>query len=319
MLALLPLLLAVAPAPTSDLAGSWDLTLAETTIFRLEIATGPDGMTASWVRPVHFESDGESFSRLSGPTVTRKARSIRNVDGDVELSFDDPRPKTMPDVLRLHRVGAAQIEVIYEGTGWAPFRFARSKPHPAALGPWLSERDYRVIRPDNPEMAAIFKADQADRQPGPKIDWSVVKPADEKRRQRTQELLNAGQLQSAEDYFGAAFVFQHGSKPDDFLQAHLLAMVAVARGKREALWIASATLDRYLQTIGKPQVLGTQFSMPRNAPVTQEPYNRTLISDAMRRALLVPDLAQQEQRRQRYQAQSDAAKAAPTPPPAAVP
>lgn len=316
MLALLPFLLAAAPVPDNDLAGSWDLDAGGTTIFWLEIAKAPDGTTATWVRPEHFETDGDTFSRLSGPVVRRKARSLRSVDGDIEVSFDDPRPGARPDIMRLHRVDAGHMDATYVGTGLSPFHFTLGGRHPAPFGPWDGEHEYELAsatRPSNPEMAAIFDADQADRKAGAKIDWSVVKPADEKRRKRTQELLDAGQLQSAQDYFGAAFVFQHGSKPDDFLKAHLLAMVAVARGKPSAIWIASATLDRYLQNIGKPQVLGTQFSLPRNAPATQEPYDRTLVSDAMRRALKVPPQAAQEEQRLRYQAESDAAKAAPKP------
>ncbi len=316
MLALLPFLLAAAPVADNDLAGSWDLDAGGTTIFRLEIAKVPDGITATWVRPEHFETDGDTFSRLSGPVVRRKARSLRSVDSDIEVSFDDPRPGTRPDIMRLHRVDDRHMDATYVGTGLSPFHFTLGGRHPAPFGPWDGEREYELAsanRPSNPEMAAIFDADQADRKAGAKIDWSVVGPADEKRRKRTQELLDAGQLQSAQDYFGAAFVFQHGSKPEDFLKAHLLAMVAVARGKPSAIWIASATLDRYLQNIGKPQVLGTQFSLPRHAPATQEPYDRTLVSDAMRRVLKVPPQAAQEEQRLRYQAESDAAKAAPKP------
>ena len=108
----------------------------------------------------------------------------------------------------------------------------------------------------NSEMAAIFKADQADRSTHP-IDWKVVKPADEKRRARTEQLLDTGMLRSGDDLYDAAFIFQHGDAPNDFLKAHLLATMAIAKGQPDAPWIAAATLDRYLQEIGKPQVLGT--------------------------------------------------------------
>ena len=100
----------------------------------------------------------------------------------------------------------------------------------------------------------------------------------------------------------AAFVFQHGSEANDYLLAHLLATIAIARGRPDAVWIASATLDRYLQAIDKPQILGTQYTIPENGPATQEPYDRALISDAMRKALRVPPLEEQEKRRHlRYQ------------------
>jgi hypothetical protein len=101
----------------------------------------------------------------------------------------------------------------------------------------------------------------------------------------------------------AAYVFQHGDTPDDYLLAHTLAMVAVARGQSGAVWIASATLDRYLNSIHQPQIYGTQFRTKPNEPATQEPYNRTLISDALRRQLRVPSQAVQEEQRKRYDAE----------------
>jgi len=162
-----------------------------------------------------------------------------------------------------------------------------------------------AAQPDNPQMTAIFDADQADRKDIEKIDWSVVSPRDEARRARTKALLDAGKLRSGADFFNAAFVFQHGKKPDDFLLAHTLAVIAAARGRKEATWIAAATLDRYLQSIGQKQIYGTQFMTPKGKPVTQEPYDRSLVSDALREALGVPAMADQEKQRADFQKQMD--------------
>ena len=115
-------------------------------------------------------------------------------------------------------------------------------------------------------------------------------------------------LQSGDDYLHAAFVFQHGAKPDDYLKAHLLAMVAVARGQPAALWIGSATLDRYLQSIGQPQVLGTQFKVSQDGKASQDPYARDLLSDSLRQALRVPTPADQEEQRRKYEREATAAK-----------
>jgi hypothetical protein len=167
-------------------------------------------------------------------------------------------------------------------------------------------------RPSNPEMTAIFNADQADRRGGgAAVDWTVVEPRDRARRTQTLALLDAGALRSGEDFWHAAFVFQHGAGPNDYLLAHSLAMIAAARGRSDATWIAAATLDRYLQRIGQPQIYGTQFTTPRDGPTTQEPYDRALVSDALRRALGVPQLAEQEQQRARFEAQYRARAAAP--------
>ncbi|MBN8808100.1 MAG: hypothetical protein J0I47_07665 [Sphingomonas sp.] len=175
-------------------------------------------------------------------------------------------------------------------------------PDPAALYPvdqhW----------PTSAEMTALFDADQADRIAGARTDWTMVLPHDRARRARTKALLDADMLHSADDFFHAAYVYQHGEAPDDFLLAHALAMVAIARGRADADWLASATLDRYLQRIGQKQVFGTQFQMPPAQPATQEPYDRSLVSDALRRALSVPDLAEQAKQRERWDAEYRAAR-----------
>jgi hypothetical protein len=306
MLMILPALLtALSISPMQCAVGTWDLKASDQAIFRFEINESQDGMTATWERPDDFEMDGESFSQINGTTVRRSARSVKPVDGDIELNFDDPAPGATPDIFRLHCVGSDHLNVAYQGTGFEPFDFVRVQVMQPTLGPWDKERSYvrTIVRPTNVEMTAIFEADQADRQ-GANIDWSVVGPADRKRQNRTQELLDAGALQSGDDFYHAAFVFQHGQTADDYLKAHLLAMIAMARGKPGAVWIASATLDKYLQNIGKPQVLGTQFMTPKDGPVTQEPYNRSLVSDSMRKALRVPSLSEQEDERQEYTAKA---------------
>ncbi len=147
---------------------------------------------------------------------------------------------------------------------------------------------------DNPEMARIFAEDQADRQ-GP-IDWKVVTPRDVARRARVKELLAQDELKSSQDFHGAAFVFQHGSEPKDYLLAHTLAMVAVKLGDDLAIWIASATLDRYLQSIGQPQIYGTQYRRPAGTDWTQQPMDEDLISDALRVQLDVPVRSAQKER-----------------------
>jgi hypothetical protein len=143
-------------------------------------------------------------------------------------------------------------------------------------------------------MADIFAADQNARKNPAAIDWKLLWPEDAARRIETQRLLDSGALTSADDFYHAAYVFQHGDKAEDFLKAHALAVVAVARGKQEATWIAAATLDRYLQRIGQPQIYGTQFRHPPGETWTQEPYSRDLLSDSVRRASGVPPLAAQK-------------------------
>lgn len=299
---LLPLLLAatsVSAVPCAD--GAWIFRSGDTGLFQFGVHATPKGSAASWDRPQHFEFDGEDFEGVKGPVIRRTARSVKPVGDDLELTFYDPQPNSVPDVLRLHCEPDGTLKADYLALNTDPMRLTRAPAGAVRLGPWDQGRRYPIIlsRPTNPEMTAIFEADQKDRMASD-IDRSVVGPADARRKARTQELIDAGGLNSGDDFYHAAFVFQHGDGPADYLKAHLLAMIAAARGKPEAVWIASATLDRYLQSIGQPQVLGTQFKVPRHGKATQDPYDRTLISDALRRALRVPSLAEQEKQRQGY-------------------
>lgn len=164
---------------------------------------------------------------------------------------------------------------------------------------------------NNAEMAAIFAADQAVRQVAPEkfrdrafVDEMLA--ADAARRVQTRALLDAGALRTGEDYRAAAFVFQHGSTPEDYLLAHTLAVAATARGA-DGSWIAAATLDRYLQTTGKPQIYGTQTRKTNDAPATLEPYDRALIPDSLRTALAVPPQSQQDARLAAINAAAEAA------------
>jgi hypothetical protein len=303
-----PLLVAT-PAMAADPSGVWVVRAGDETLFRFELHRIAQGWTGVWVRPEHFVTDGDSFSNVTGPAVRRVTMRAREVDDAVELTFDDPAPGATPDIFRIHAIDAGHAEARYVGTGMEPFALVRQADG-ARIGPWDPQRSYiRVIdRPTNAEMTAIFDADQNARKTRQKIDWAVVGAADEQRRIRTQALIDAGSLQSGDDFLHAAFVFQHGGKPEDYLKAHLLAMIAVARGKPAALWIGSATLDRYLRSIGQPQVLGTQYRVGKDGKATQDPYAQELLSDSLRQALRVPTLAEQEEQRRQYEREAAAAK-----------
>jgi hypothetical protein len=171
----------------------------------------------------------------------------------------------------------------------------------------------------------LYLADQGDRGgvPGRKPALpDQMSLNDAERRKRANQLLDSGALKSANDFHDAAFIFQHGDKADDYLLAHVLAMVAVSKGDPRGRWIAAATLDRYLQFIGRPQVFGTQYlsrgyveylrkaaaagsaqksdhaneGSGKNNPDEwlQEPYNSSLISDSLRAEYCVGPLEGQQ-------------------------
>lgn len=148
---------------------------------------------------------------------------------------------------------------------------------------------------DNPRLKALFDADQAERDQDP-INWALLSQNDVKRRTELHRMLEQNAVTTGLDDYEAAFIQQHGQKPDDYLLAHALAMAALAKGYTQARWIAAATLDRYLQQSGQPQIFGTQTVIQtatetgKTAPPTRAPFNATLIPDSLRTTLGVPDL-----------------------------
>ena len=297
------------PALAVDPQGTWALRAGDTTIMLFKVARTPRGWAGEWQRPAHFESDGDNFSSVTGPAVKHVAKTVRAVPGGVELTFARPAPGDMPDVFVIRVRDTATADLSFIAFGAEPATLARAAPG-KPLGGWDKKRVYvrTVDRPTNAEMTAIFDADQAVREHWESANWKAVEVADRLRRNRTQAMLDAGLLHSGEDYYHAAFVFQHGSEPADYLKAHALAVIAAARGKPSASWIAAATLDRYLQSIGQPQIYGTQFQTRDGKTRQAQPFRSDLLSDAIRQASGVPPLAEQDAQ---YRTLSEAAEKKP--------
>jgi hypothetical protein len=158
----------------------------------------------------------------------------------------------------------------------------------------------------------LFEEDQND-QPGhvngTSFDEQQHNARLELRKQQVRTFLANGDLKTGEDFYDAAFVFQHGETADDFLFAHVLAMDAVVKGYDIAKWIAAATLDRYLQIVHQPQVFGTQYPLDPDKPHPPEditpagrfkgrtlrPYNDMLLPDSLRTDFCVASRDQQKQ------------------------
>lgn len=156
----------------------------------------------------------------------------------------------------------------------------------------------------NAELAAIFEADQSDRQ-GPNLDWSVIAPRDEAREKRVNEILAAGEAKASADYFHAAMVFQHGGTPAHAQRAHELALEAVKLDgfNDAARWLAAAALDRKLMYEKKPQRYGTQFHQEGNGPWVLWEVDPS-VTDAEREEWNVPPLEVARQRAARMNAPS---------------
>jgi hypothetical protein len=159
---------------------------------------------------------------------------------------------------------------------------------------------------DNAELARMFADDQAFRISQERIDWAQRRLEDSARRVRVRELLESGDISTGQDFWHAALIYQHGETPDDYLLAHTFACAALARGKADAAWIAAASLDRYLGSVGQPQIYGTQFKLEDGKNYTQGLFNTTLIPDSLRQILGVPQLSEQDEQRKLFQKKLDA-------------
>lgn len=110
----------------------------------------------------------------------------------------------------------------------------------------------------NTELRALYEEDKRDAQTY-RDDEAFI--ASQARRAYVENLLRAGQVQTAEDYFHAAFIFQHGERLEHWAQAHLLARTAADMGHAKAKYQAAAAYDRWLMRQGLPQKYGTNSVM----------------------------------------------------------
>ena len=151
---------------------------------------------------------------------------------------------------------------------------------------------------DNEELARLYREDQADRSPadGKPIDWAVVAPRDKARLLRVKEIYAQNRVQTGADYYRMAMVLQHGDVPEDYLLAHELCVAAIGKGEAQAKWLAAASEDRFLMTIGRPQRFATQYqSIGSNSPLKLYQVDAG-VNDELRRALNVPTLAKAKER-----------------------
>lgn len=114
---------------------------------------------------------------------------------------------------------------------------------------------------DNLKLEELFQDDQKDRERVYETadDVQRLKDRDAGRRKRVMVMLELGEVNTKNDLYHAAVIFQHGNSQADFLAAHRLATLSAILGHRTARWLLAASLDRYLMATERGQVYGTQF------------------------------------------------------------
>lgn len=289
---------------TSALAGNWAFNLGPNTLFGLHLESAvrrPDQLQGYLMLPEDFEVNSQNgtliqFSKISGKGEQHPVVSFGWKNGALLLKEASPRHGSDTNAIyAVTPISSTNIDVTLFPS-FPKLRMERIPGEPQISPNWDSRRTYTQddFLPDNSEMNAIVTKDQADRLTPPRSSQQALDKADRERRIQTVALLRQGLLHTGADFDHASLIFQHGTTPDDYLLAHVLAVIAISKGQRGAVWISAASLDRYLQSVNQPQVFGTQYKEFHNSPSTQEPYNRSLISDALREYMGVPDLKSQE-------------------------
>lgn len=306
-------LLAQKDVDTTPLVGNWAYSLGPKTLFGLHLerdSTRPNQLRGYVVVPEDFNLNSQNgtllqFSKISVKSEQNPVASIDWKNGALQLR--DPSPAHNSDGVPTYLVKPVDsTEVDFTlFPNFPNLRMKRITSEPQLASDWDSTRTYTQddFALDNDDMTAIVARDQADRAGSSHIDEQALDKADSERRVQTAALLEKGLLHTGPDFDHAALIFQHGTTSNDYLLAHVLAITAVSKGQSGAVWISAATLDRYLQSLHQPQIFGTQYKVLNKDPSTQEPYNRSLISDALRAYMGVPDQKSQDNQRLQFDVQ----------------
>lgn len=283
------------------LRGDWALQVDGRNLVVLHLEGETHSLTGTLQRPMGlslgpFTALGTRVSQVKFPPVTIAVKEARTVPSGRVFSLWQSSNTAGEILLRIDEWGDAELALGADAPDSAFVPLVRLSGAGQMAPDWSPERSYLIrarAAPPNSALASLFEADQADRRSDRNVDWSVVGPRDAERRRQVRKLLDEGAIRAADDYYRAAFVFQHGNDAQDHLLAHVLAMAAMALGRTDASWIASATLDRYLQNSDQSQIFGTQFVGARGTPMTQGKYDPALIPDSVRQLLGVPTIQQQ--------------------------
>ena len=147
---------------------------------------------------------------------------------------------------------------------------------------------------DNQELIEMFNSDQADRTNH--IGRSIRQKNDSIREARVYELLDSDKVHTSTDYKNAALIFHHGEDSVAYGMAVKLMKKSIELDSTRNKWFLAVITDRYLLSINKPQIYGTQYERLDNNVVVREELDSTKITDAERIEYGVETLAQQREK-----------------------
>lgn len=155
-----------------------------------------------------------------------------------------------------------------------------------------------VVAKDSDELYDIYFNDQEDRQIDD-IDWKYVNKRDSLRRIRVHQLLDSNKVVTPKDFENAAMVFQHGKDSTDYGLAVKLMKKSIDLDSIKYKWLFAAATDRYLLSIGKPQIYGTQYQKNGDEAFKLNEIDTTKISDEERIKFGVETLLEQKEKMKR--------------------
>ena len=109
--------------------------------------------------------------------------------------------------------------------------------------------------PVSQQLAHMYETDQGDRFA---LRFRTLKERGRQRLQQTMVLYEQGLIETPEDQYRAAMIFQHGTEVEHYELAYLLAKQASESGVAEADGLWQDAYDRWMLAQGKPQQYGTQ-------------------------------------------------------------
>ena len=125
----------------------------------------------------------------------------------------------------------------------------------------LCSRDERVQLARSEELKEMVGADQNERENFENMSEEEkfnLSKNDLKRRKRVGEIFGEGCFKTPEDYLSASLIYQHGDVLDHYFQAFVWANRALQLGDDTAKYLLALTIDRYLVSVGKKQLFGSQ-------------------------------------------------------------
>lgn len=153
---------------------------------------------------------------------------------------------------------------------------------------------YRKSTDSNKELIQLFEHNQKIRYESKPSDWEdkqflkKIQLEEKHARKTILIMLKRGLIKTSDDFFRAAFFFQHSHKFQDYAIAIALYSVSSQLGEEWAKNYYAMALDRFLLSVGQDQYFGTQFEK-RRGKWKISPF-RENVSDEERQKYLVQSL-----------------------------